>query len=151
MVLERMRRRAALVARGEVDGLLAAARDGREEERAFALETLAWMRDRRSLDAAVAASRRGEPRPVRSAAIRLLGALGARERLREILAEPLERVSPYETSTDWIHVQAEYALEVPWRAPAWDPSAWNTARIGSPAPHFRFERPTTLLFLLADW
>jgi len=151
MTPDRMRRRAALVARGAAAELVAAAGAGSGDERAFALETLAWMRDARALDVAMAASRRGEPRPVRSAAIQLLGALGARGRLREILAEPLERVSPYETSTDWIHVQAENALEVPWRAPAWDPSTWDTARVGSPAPHFRFERTTVLLFLLADW
>ncbi len=148
---ERMRARAELVREGDVPALLARLEGATPWARAFLLDALRWIGDPRALDAAVRHSQRGEPRHVRSAAIRLLGARGARERLREILAEPLERISPYETSTDWIHVQAEHALVIPPRKPEWDPPAWETARVGAPAPRFRLERATVLLFLLAEW
>jgi hypothetical protein len=148
---ERMRRRAELVREADAPALLGRLDGAAPWARAFLLDALAWIGDPRALDAAVRASRRGEPRHVRSAAIRLLGRIGAKPRLREILAEPLERVSPYETTTDWIHVQAEHALALPPRKPEWDPSAWETARVGAPAPCFRLERTTVLLFLLADW
>lgn len=155
--LRRMRARAALVARGTavVPELVARLEDPSPWLRAFLLDTLAWIGDARSLPAAEEFSRRGHPRPVRGAAIRLLGRLGAQRRLRAILEEPLERVSPYETSTDWIHLQSEYALLVPPRPPRWDPSQWNAAQVGSPAPAVDGVRlggrPIVLLFVLADW
>ncbi len=140
-----MERRAAALTlgAGAVPGLLCS-------PDADAFDTLAWLGDERSRAAALEFSRRGHPREVRAAAIRLLGRLGGSVRLREILAEPLERVSPYETSTDWIHVQAENALLVRPVAPAWVPERWDRARIGLPAPG-GFPGSHVLLFVLADW